>query len=297
MTHIHVDGASYEVRTGGHGPPLLLIHGFTGRGLDWAPFLPALRREMTTITVDLLGHGQSDSPPEPARHAIERQAADLAAVLRRLDAAPADVVGYSLGARVALRMAAASGGVVRRLMLESPSAGIADAKLRAARREADESLARLLDDRGIEAFVERWENLPLFALERRLPPATRARLHAMRLTNVAAGLAASLRGAGQGSMEPLQRRLAGVKAPTLVVAGALDEAGRPRAEAIAAAIPGARLTIVEDVGHAPHREAPDRFATLLRDFVAREPAGRSAARGPRPGKALPVRIEDERTRS
>ena len=44
MTGIAIDGASYEVEVRGDGPPLLLIHGFTGRGSDWAPFLPYLRR-------------------------------------------------------------------------------------------------------------------------------------------------------------------------------------------------------------------------------------------------------------
>jgi 2-succinyl-6-hydroxy-2,4-cyclohexadiene-1-carboxylate synthase len=269
MSHIHVDGASYEVRTGGVGPPLLLIHGFTGRGSDWAPFLPALGKKTTTITVDLLGHGESDSPAEPARHAIERQAADLAAILRRLGAAPAAVVGYSLGARVALRMAVASSGVVARLMLESPSAGIVGPADRAARRDTDEQLARLLDREGIEAFVDRWENLPLFVPERALGDEARARLHAARLRNRPGGLAASLRGAGQGAMEPLHGRLSSVNAPTIVLAGALDEAGSERARGIAAGIPGARLAIMEGVGHAPHREAPDRVASLLLEFIAR----------------------------
>ncbi len=269
MTRIHVDGASYELRTGGAGPPLLLIHGFTGRGSDWAPFLPALSQKTTTITVDLLGHGDSDAPPEPARHAVERQAADLAAILRRLGAAPAAVVGYSLGARVALRMAVASSGVVARLMLESPSAGIADTAERAARRDADEQLARLLDRGRIEAFVDRWEEQPLFAAEQALGDEIRGRLHAARLHNRPAGLAASLRGAGQGAMEPLHGRLSGVKAPTVVLAGVLDEAGSERARGIAAGIPGARLTILEGVGHAPHREAPDRVAEILLEFIAR----------------------------
>ncbi|MGD0862989.1 MAG: 2-succinyl-6-hydroxy-2,4-cyclohexadiene-1-carboxylate synthase [Candidatus Limnocylindrales bacterium] len=294
MSRIHVDGASYQVRIGGSGPPLLLIHGFTGRASDWGPFLPALQQAATTITVDLLGHGDSDSPAEPARHAIERQAADLAAVLRRIGAAPADVAGYSLGARVALRMAAASSGVVRRLMLESPSAGIADPADRAARRDADEQLARLLESRGMQAFVERWESLPFFASERALPAASRARLHAERLRNRREGLAACLRGAGQGSMEPLDGRLGGVKSPTLVVAGALDETGRLRAEAIAAGIPRARLVIVEKAGHAPHREAPGRFASLLLEFIARAPAGAP----PPSGDALPAaRRDTERTPS
>lgn len=272
MTRINLDGASYEVRIGGAGAPLLLIHGFTGRGSDWAPFLPALRSVATTIAVDLLGHGESDSPADPARHSVERQAADLAAILRQVAAAPADVVGYSLGARVALRMAVAAPDVVTRLFLESPSAGISDPTDRAARRAADEQLAQLLERGGIAAFVDRWENLPLFASERALPAMGRARLHASRLRNRPDGLAASLRGAGQGSMEPLHDRLHSVTAPTLVVAGALDSAGSDRARTIAAGIPGARLTVIEGVGHAPHREAPDRFASLLLDFSARAPA-------------------------
>jgi 2-succinyl-6-hydroxy-2,4-cyclohexadiene-1-carboxylate synthase len=269
VIRIHVDGATYAVRVSGKGPPLLLIHGFTGRGSDWAPFLPALQETATTITADLLGHGSSDSPAEPARHAVERQATDLAAILHQIGAAPADVLGYSLGARVALRMAVAAPDTVTRVVLESPSAGIVDPAARAQRRAADEQLAELLDREGIEAFVDRWENLPLFAPERALGSQARARLHAARLRNRPGGLAASLRGAGQGAMEPLHDRLPGVTAPTLVLAGALDEAGRRRAEEIAAGIPGARLAIMDGVGHAPHREAPDRFASLLLEYIAR----------------------------
>lgn len=269
MTRIHVDGASYEVRIGGKGPPLLLIHGFTGSGSDWAPFLPVLRRVATIISVDLLGHGKSDSPTDPARHAVERQAADMASILRQLGAVPATVAGYSLGARVALRMSVVAPDAVTRLVLESPSAGIADPAARAGRRAADEQLAEILDREGIEPFVDRWENLPLFAPERALPAGHLARLHAARLRNRPEGLAASLRGAGQSAMEPLHDRLPSVTAPTLVVAGALDEAGSERARGIAAGIPGARLAIMEGVGHAPHREAPERFASLLLEFIAR----------------------------
>jgi 2-succinyl-6-hydroxy-2,4-cyclohexadiene-1-carboxylate synthase len=268
VTRIHIDGASYQVRIGGGGPPLLLIHGFTGRGSDWVPCLPALQWAVTTIAVDLLGHGDSDSPAEESRHAVERQAADLAAILRRLGAAPAAVVGYSMGARIALRMAVASAGVVARLILESPSAGIADAADRAARRAGDEQLAQLLEREGTATFVERWESLPLFASERALQPAARARLHDARLRNRSDALAASLRGAGQGAMEPLHDRLSRVKIPTLVIAGAIDDAGSDRARTVAAGIPGARLAIMEGVGHAPHREAPGRFTTLLLDFLA-----------------------------
>lgn len=272
MTRVHIDGASYEVRIGGEGPPLMLIHGFTGRGSDWAPILPALHRMVTTISVDLLGHGDSDSPSVPARYAVERQAADLAAVLRRLGASPAAVMGYSLGARIALRMGVGSGGVVARLILESPSAGLADPTERAERRASDEQLAVLLEREGIEAFVALWEALPIFAEERGLPAPIRARLHSDRLGCNPDALASTLRGGGQGAMEPLQGRLAAVKAPTLIVAGELDQTGTKRAEEIAEGIRGARLHVMHGVGHAPHREAPDRLAGLIRDFVALSPS-------------------------
>jgi 2-succinyl-6-hydroxy-2,4-cyclohexadiene-1-carboxylate synthase len=276
MTQITADGACYNVRVEGSGPPLLLIHGFTGRGSNWAPLLTELRRVATTVVVDLLGHGNSDSPADPERHAIERQAADMVAILRRLRLVPATVMGYSMGARVALRLAVSTPNVVSRLILESPSAGIAEPELRAARRASDEDLAQLAERDGIEAFVARWENLPIFASERSLPSEVRARHHAERLRCRPHALAASLRGAGQASMEPLHGRLGSVAAPTLVIAGELDKVGLPRAESIVRGIRGSELVIVAGAGHAPHREQPAAVTGLVLDFLSR-PVGRRQA--------------------
>jgi 2-succinyl-6-hydroxy-2,4-cyclohexadiene-1-carboxylate synthase len=273
VTRVVVDGARYEVRMSGTGPAALLLHGFSGRAVDWSPLAARLRRSMTTIAVDLLGHGRSDSPTDPARHAVERQAADLVAILRRQGAEPAAIVGYSFGARVALRIAVDEPAVVRALVLESPSAGIADPQARARRREADDDLAGRIERDGIESFVDTWwEATPVFASERTLPAATRARLRAQRLRNRPEALARSLRGAGQGAMAPLHGRLAEITAPTLVVAGALDPIGAVRAGAIATAIPGARLALLEGAGHAAHRESPGRFRRLVLDFLEEVPA-------------------------
>jgi pimeloyl-ACP methyl ester carboxylesterase len=69
MTRMLAAGARYEVRDSRAGLPLLLIHGFAGLGSSWAVHLPPLRRTHRTIVVDLLGHGRSDAPADPARHA------------------------------------------------------------------------------------------------------------------------------------------------------------------------------------------------------------------------------------
>jgi 2-succinyl-6-hydroxy-2,4-cyclohexadiene-1-carboxylate synthase len=272
MTAVLVDDRRWEVHVCGAGPALLLIHGFTGRGTSWGAHATAFAREFRVISPDLPGHGGSSVPPDPRCAGVERSADDLAAILERLDAAPAHVVGYSLGARIALRLAVSHPESVRRLVLESPSAGLASERERAARRLADEARATLLEREGIGAFVDAWEREPVFASQAFLPPAVAARLRAERLRNRPDGLAASIRGAGQGAMEPLHDRLGSVASRTLVIAGGLDPAGHERAEAVAAGIPGARLEVVAGSGHAAHLETPAAFRSLVLAFLKEDPA-------------------------
>jgi 2-succinyl-6-hydroxy-2,4-cyclohexadiene-1-carboxylate synthase len=251
--------------------PLLLLHGFTGRGTSWGAHATAFARAFRVIVVDLPGHGRTGTAA-PERVTVERTADDLAAILRRLDAGPAHVLGYSFGARIALRLAVAHPGSVRRLVLESPSAGIADPVERAARAAEDDELAARIERDGIEAFVAEWERRPAFASHATtLTPERAARQRRTRLANRADGLAASLRGAGQGAMEPLHDRLGGVAAPTLVLTGTLDGRGRPRAEQVAAGIPGARLAVIGGAGHTPHEETPATFRRLALDFLQEVP--------------------------
>ena len=261
------DGVGYSVSVEGSGRPLLLLHGFTGSGATWTPHLPVLGRDRRTITVDLLGHGESDAPPS-VRHAVELQAADLAAILHRLDAAPADVIGYSLGARVALRLAIDSPGVVDRLILESPTAGIADSQERATRRDSDRRWVDQLESGDLDGFARDWAVQPIFANHARLSPEARARLASQRRANRPEGLTGSLLGAGQGVMAPMHDRLRDIHAPTLVISGRLDPRGTERAAEVAAGIPDAAHEIVADAGHAPHVESPDEFRALVLDFLA-----------------------------
>lgn len=269
MTAMTIDELRWEVRVAGPGDgrPLLLVHGFTGRGASWADHARAFRRRgLRTIAVDLPGHGRS-GVGDPGRLSVERTADDLVAILDRLGATPAHVLGYSLGARIALRLAVAHPATVGRLVLESPSAGLATIVERASRRAADEALAVRIERDGIEAFVAEWERQPIFAGHAALPPARAARLRAIRLANRPAGLAASLRDAGQGSMEPLFDRLDTIAAPTLVIAGGLDDRGLRRAVDVAAGIPGATLHVIDGAGHTPHLERPARFRRLVLDFL------------------------------
>lgn len=271
MSGLVVDGIRWEVRARGTGAPLLLVHGFTGRGTAWGAHATAFARSFRTIVVDLPGHGRTGIPADTARISVERTADDLARILERSGWAPAHVLGYSLGARVALRLAVAHPKVVARLVIESPSAGLPTDAERSVRREGDEAMATRIERGGIEAFVDEWERQPVFASHASLSPARAARIRMIRLANRPAGLAASLRGAGLGSMEPLLDRLSAVTTPTLVIAGALDERGRSRAEQVAQGIPGARFVAIDRAGHTPHEERPAVFRRLALEFLQEVP--------------------------
>ncbi len=140
------------------------------------------------------------------------------------------------------------------------------------RRAADDALAERIERDGIPAFVAGWEAQPIFASQAALPPARAARIRRLRLANRPEGLAVSLRAAGQGAMEPLVDRLGEVRAPTLVIAGSLDDAARPRIDQVAAGVPGARLAVVDGAGHTPHDERPLAFRRLALDFLQEDAA-------------------------
>jgi 2-succinyl-6-hydroxy-2,4-cyclohexadiene-1-carboxylate synthase len=238
----------------GSGPPVVLVHGFTQTGRCWGDLPARLASHAEVLAVDAPGHGRS-----AATVADLWATADLvAAAVER----PATVVGYSMGARMALHLALAHPDVVARLVLISGTAGIDDARDRADRRRADEALASRIEAIGVPAFLDGWLARPLFA---GLPDDARDR--AERETNTAAGLAASLRTAGTGTQAPLRGRLAELSKPTLVVAGAADPKFTALARRLADGIAAARLAVVEGAGHTVHREQPDRFATLLEDWL------------------------------
>lgn len=232
---------------------LILVHGFTQTGRSWAPILPALH-DFEVATPDLPGHG--------AKGDVRVGMVEAARLLGE-EGGRGIYVGYSLGGRVALQLALDRPDLVERLVLVSASAGIEDDDDRAARKEADEALAAALEAEGLDAFLEEWLAQPLFAT---LPP-ERAGLDARR-ENTAAGLAAALRLLGQGSMEPLWRRLLDLRMPVLVVAGELDEAYCLQTVHLGGWMGEvASIALIPMAGHACHLEYPERFVKLLRAFL------------------------------
>jgi 2-succinyl-6-hydroxy-2,4-cyclohexadiene-1-carboxylate synthase len=232
---------------------LVLLHGFTQTGRSWQPIAHALAGRYRSLAPDLPGHGDF----------AERRPASFAACdayLRALRPGPFTLAGYSMGGRIALHAALSLGAIVERLVLIGASPGIADAAERAARKAEDAALADRIEAIGIEAFVREWSGQELFA---GMPRGVAELADEDRLRNTAPGLAAALRGLGTGVMPPLWQRLGELTTPVDLVVGERDEKFGAIAERMGAALPSARLHVVEGAGHAVHLEAPEAVVELL----------------------------------
>jgi len=216
------------------------------------------------VLVDLPGHGTDAGTTDAASFTLD-------AALSRVDAAgswPADVIGYSMGGRIALHHAAAHPGRVRRLVLESASPGLADESEREERRRADDELATSIVREGIEWFVDHWESLPLFESRARVAPQARMRLRESRLRNDPRSLAAALRGLGTGALPSVWGQLERIDVPTLLIVGERDEKFVEIADRMTRLMPRARMAKVPGVGHTVHVEAPDAWLDHVVAFLA-----------------------------
>jgi 2-succinyl-6-hydroxy-2,4-cyclohexadiene-1-carboxylate synthase len=246
-----------EIR--GDGPPLVLLHGFTQTSRLWGPLADRLADVRTLVGVDLPGHAGSD--------AVRANLSDTAAlVAQAVTAAVGDnaceLLGYSLGARVALHVLDAGELRVARTVLIGAAGGMEDEARRQARRQSDEALADALEASGdVEAFIDRWLSGPMF--ERLDQAAGRQE----RLRNSAAGLASSLRLAGAGTQAPLWERLATIETPLLALAGTDDDRFSAHALRLAATAPHAVASLIPGGGHAAHLAQPDAVTAVVRHWL------------------------------
>ena len=268
MPHVDVDGLVLNVDRYGLGPPVILLHGFTGSRTSWYDVVRALDGEFTTLSVDLIGHGWSGSPSSVERYQMSRAVDDLVTLMRKSGFERAVWVGYSLGGRTALQLAVQHPEAVAALVLEGASPGLATEQERVDRIAADEVLARKLETEGVESFIDYWQSIPLWDSQKTtLTEPLRVALRQQRLAQRATGLANSLRGMGTGSQMWVGDRLGGLDVPVPLTAGRLDTKFSAIAAEMGQAIPGARVEIIEDAGHCAHLEQPAAFNAVLLDFL------------------------------
>lgn len=263
-----IDGIRYHVETDGEGFPAILLHGFTGDSSTWHPFYENWGRHSKLVSIDMIGHGKSDSPETIERYRIMSVVDDLFELMEKLRIPKADFIGYSMGGRIALSFAVKYPTKVRKLVLESSSPGLMLPQEREARIEQDGKLASFIKNNGIEAFVDYWTNIPLFESQKRLPMDKQKQILKQRLNNSIIGLANSLRGMGTGVQPSWWDEIANLQMEVLLITGSLDKKFCQIAGKMAERLEKSEVVNIHDCGHAIHVEEPEKFGTIVSGFLS-----------------------------
>jgi len=250
----------------GEGTPVTLLHGFTQSGRSWKEVITTMPQGWRWVVPDLRGHGETRIRPG-VECTMDGCAADLEMLWDHLGVERTHLVGYSMGGRLALHVAARKPERLLSLLTIGAHAGLEE-DARVGRQLGDEALAQRIENDGLEPFVKYWSAVPLFAGLERRGPAFVAKLRAERLNNTVAGLACSLREMGAGMMQPVWDDLARLTVPSTFVAGQLDHGYVASARRLAAAVPNGRVEVVQRSGHAVHQERPEAFARVLANHLA-----------------------------
>ena len=259
-----VNGTRYWYEIHGEGHPLVMLHGFTGSSATWSNFMENWQTGLQIITVDLPGHGKTRAPHPKT---MEECCADLKDLFDYLGLDDFHLLGYSMGGRTALSFAMIYPKMISSLILESASPGLATEDERKQRILKDEALAKKIEQEGIEAFVDFWENIPLFQSQKKLPKEVRENIRAERLSQKERGLAQSLRYMGTGSQPSWWNKLGQLDQPVMLLAGKYDDKFISINNLMEKSLTDGGLIICENAGHAIHVEQPEFFGKMVKTCI------------------------------
>ncbi len=276
---VSVPGGDLQVKQDGprDAPPIVALHCFACSMNWWDRITPLLDRHHRVIRIDLLGHGGSQKPS--GGYSMENQARLVALVLGKLGVRRATVIGHSMGANVAVALAAQSPKLVRRLVIidQAPTTDLGSVDLlarasiwpvvgEAMKRFATDSLVR----EGLgQAFAPGYDVPDQFVDD----------LQGMTYTAYRDSANAS---GDFLDARSLDARAAATHLPVLAIYGAKDQiVDEQGAIELWDKVPGATAATIYDAGHSPQVEKPIATAKLINGFGDAK-AARPTASGPRP---------------
>jgi pimeloyl-ACP methyl ester carboxylesterase len=253
----------------GQGQPLLLLHGLGGSWRDWSSTLPPLARSYQAIAIDFPGFGGSDKPETD--YSIEWLTQIVEKLLEERKLSRVHVVGHSMGALVALNLAALPDSPVKRLVV-ADAIGIRDksdflsyalTKKIMGPESRWETVEGFMRDE-LRAIIENW-------LKSQTPKTSREFFESVPKSPLTGKPLLPMTPSVQMSASiidfDIRPKLAAIRQPTLILWGGKDPIASPEdASFLKSQIPLAILKILEECGHSPMLEQPERFNRELEKF-------------------------------
>ena len=259
------NGVRIAYQVSGEGPPLVCCHPMGWDHTVWDRHRERFSRHHRLVTFDQRGAGDSDHPlfvEGPAcAYTVESFGQDLRAVLDALDLKRAHILGYSMGAVAALRLATQSPERVERLVLVSAMASRLPEEIIRRARTVEERLAR----DGLRSTYDYYFSGPLFEGE-----SSKAGFEESLRPVVAKATEHGFKGCFRVTIDrpSMVDELKRIQAPTLVVVGERDRHYVAEAELLVSEITDAKKLVVPDAGHALTTQSPELFEGEVLRFLA-----------------------------
>lgn len=251
-------------------PYLVLLHGFMGSGRQFDHLLPELKAFCNPVTIDLLGHGETEGAELHYRFSTNEQVADLVKLISEQLHIPLYLYGYSMGGRLALQVALKRPDLFRGLILESSTFGIESETERQARQSLDGRRSDQIMG-NFSGFLEEWKNKPLFQpVHDEVPDHLMRSLSDIQSAQNNLWMANALQAFGTGTMPCVRKQLPGLPVPVQLIAGESDSKFIHINRQMEKEMTEAAFERVALAGHRVHIDNPDTVISILRKFTNRE---------------------------
>lgn len=271
MASARLNGIAIEYEVTGRGQPVLLTHGYSDTCRMWDGQRQTLADRYRVVTWDMRGHGQTESPEDPARYSVDSTVGDMRALLRHLGVGRAVVGGLSLGGYVSLAFCLAHPEMVRALVICDSGPGYRNPAAREAWNARAHERAAALEARGLAALGDGSRAMREVARSSAQGCATGSRSPAAGESvprhRSAQGLAHAARGMLAQTGSTVIDGLPSIRVPTLIIVGDRDQPFQAPSAYMARKVPGARLEIIPDAGHWANLDQPEIFNRVLLDFL------------------------------
>lgn len=255
---------NYELLDNKQDKTIMLLHGFLSSKESMRRIAEDLSSVRNVILADLPGFGSTLSTPHDYR--MEDVTGGLVNIADREGINTFDVLGYSMGGRVSLALAAHFPKRIDKCILESASPGIADEEKRAERLRIDRERSSFIISDNNE-FLQFWQDMTLFLSQRNAARSVLKAQHEERLQQTPAEAADSLLKYGTGVQPSYWDNLSGLESSFYLLAGSEDKKFVATAETMSERLKSAKLNIVEHCGHNIHLENYKTYIRLVREYL------------------------------